>query len=210
MIYSLNVTNPPPRITKMPAYLAYIKHSDHLPKALDFINSITIDSSNDKDAVYSYPKNDYQLLLYKSQALNKYLTIDFDVFSSKMKITVEDGTCLKLETPLTEKVDTASVKAGFQSLLNSNKEWNFKQGYSFRNYASGFFNENIQVYKWEIYSESNELMGVKILIDYENLVDIQDFNSTMIDIVMSENNLVAYEELQEDNDVAQKLLNIVL
>lgn len=209
MINRLNVTNPP-RITKMPAYLAYIKQSDHLPKALDFINSITIDSSNDKDAVYSYPKNDYQLLLYKSQALNKYLTIDFDVFSSKMKVTVEDGTCLKLETPLTEKVDTASVKAEFQSLLNSNKEWNFKQGYSFRNYASGFFNENIQVYKWEIYSESNELMGVKILIDYENLVDIQDFNSTMIDIVMSENNLVAYEELQEDNDVAQKLLNIVL
>lgn len=203
------MTNPP-RITEMPAYLAYIKQSDHLPKALDFINSITIDSSNDKDAVYSYPKNDYQLLLYKSQALNKYLTIDFDVFSSKMKVTVEDGTCLKLETPLTEKVDTASVKAEFQSLLNSNKEWNFKQGYSFRNYASGFFNENIQVYKWEIYSESNELMGVKILIDYENLVDIQDFNSTMIDIVMSENNLVAYEELQEDNDVAQKLLNIVL
>ncbi|CAI8505104.1 unnamed protein product [Hanseniaspora opuntiae] len=160
--------------------------------------------------VYSYPKNDYQLLLYKSQALNKYLTIDFDVFSSKMKVTVEDGTCLKLETPLTEKVDTASVKAEFQSLLNSNKEWNFKQGYSFRNYASGFFNENIQVYKWEIYSESNELMGVKILIDYENLVDIQDFNSTMIDIVMSENNLVAYDELQEDNDVAQKLLKIVL
>lgn len=209
MIYSLNVTNPP-RITKMPAYLAYIKQSDHLPKALDFINSITIDSSNDKDAVYSYPKNDYQLLLYKSQALNKYLTIDFDVFSSKMKVTVEDGTCLKLETPLTEKVDTASVKAEFQSLLNSNKEWNFKQGYSFRNYASGFFNENIQVYKWEIYSESNELMGVKILIDYENLVDIQDFNSTMIDIVMSEDNLVAYDELQEDNDVAQKLLKIVL
>ena len=194
----------------MPAYLAYIKQSDHLPKALDFINSITIDSSNDKDAVYSYPKNDYQLLLYKSQALNKYLTIDFDVFSSKMKVTVEDGTCLKLETPLTEKVDTASVKAEFQSLLNSNKEWNFKQGYSFRNYASGFFNENIQVYKWEIYSESNELMGVKILIDYENLVDIQDFNSTMIDIVMSEDNLVAYDELQEDNDVAQKLLKIVL
>lgn len=209
MIYTFNVTNPP-RITEMPAYLAYIKQSDHLPKALDFINSITIDSSNDKDAVYSYPKNDYQLLLYKSQALNKYLTIDFDVFSSKMKVTVEDGTCLKLETPLTEKVDTASVKAEFQSLLNSNKEWNFRQGYSFRNYASGFFNENIQVYKWEIYSESNELMGVKILIDYENLVDIQDFNSTMIDIVMSENNLVAYEELQEDNDVAQKLLNIVL
>lgn len=209
MIYTFNVTTPP-RITEMPAYLAYIKQSDHLPKALDFINSITIDSSNDKDAVYSYPKNDYQLLLYKSQALNKYLTIDFDVFSSKMKVTVEDGTCLKLETPLTEKVDTASVKAGFQSLLNSNKEWNFKQGYSFRNYASGFFNENIQVYKWEIYSESNELMGVKILIDYENLVDIQDFNSTMIDIVMSENNLVAYEELQEDNDVAQKLLKIVL
>ncbi|CAI8506683.1 unnamed protein product [Hanseniaspora opuntiae] len=194
----------------MPAYLAYIKQSDHLPKALDFINSITIDSSNDKDAVYSYPKNDYQLLLYKSQALNKYLTIDFDVFSSKMKVTVEDGTCLKLETPLTEKVDTASVKAEFQSLLNSNKEWNFKQGYSFRNYASGFFNENIQVYKWEIYSESNELMGVKIMIDYENLVDIQDFNSTMIDIVMSENNLVVYDELQEDNDVAQKLLKIVL
>lgn len=209
MINRLNVTNPP-RITKMPAYLAYIKQSDHLPKALDFINSITIDSSNDKDAVYSYPKNDYQLLLYKSQALNKYLTIDFDVFSSKMKVTVEDGTCLKLETPLTEKVDTASVKAEFQSLLNSNKEWNFKQGYSFRNYASGFFNENIQVYKWEIYSESNELMGVKILIDYENLVDIQDFNSTMIDIVMSEYNLVAYDELQEDNDVAQKLLKIVL
>lgn len=209
MIYTFNVTNPP-RITEMPAYLAYIKQSDHLPKALDFINSITIDSSNDKDAVYSYPKNDYQLLLYKSQALNKYLTIDFDVFSSKMKVTVEDGTCLKLETPLTEKVDTASVKAEFQSLLNSNKEWNFKQGYSFRNYASGFFNENIQVYKWEIYSESNELMGVKIMIDYENLVDIQDFNSTMIDIVMSENNLVAYEELQEDNDVAQKLLKIVL
>ena len=209
MINRLNVTNPP-RITKMPAYLAYIKQSDHLPKALDFINSITIDSSNDKDAVYSYPKNDYQLLLYKSQALNKYLTIDFDVFSSKMKVTVEDGTCLKLETPLTEKVDTASVKAEFQSLLNSNKEWNFKQGYSFRNYASGFFNENIQVYKWEIYSESNELMGVKILIDYENLVDIQDFNSTMIDIVMSEDNLVAYDELQEDNDVAQKLLKIVL
>ncbi|KAL6938325.1 hypothetical protein ACO0OL_000865 [Hanseniaspora opuntiae] len=194
----------------MPAYLAYIKQSDHLPKALDFINSITIDSSNDKDAVYSYPKNDYQLLLYKSQALNKYLTIDFDVFSSKMKVTVEDGTCLKLETPLTEKVDTASVKAEFQSLLNSNKEWNFKQGYSFRNYASGFFNENIQVYKWDIYSESNELMGVKIMIDYENLVDIQDFNSTMIDIVMSEDNLVAYDELQEDNDVAQKLLKIVL
>jgi hypothetical protein len=209
MIYTFNVTNPP-RITEMPAYLAYIKQSDHLPKALDFINSITIDSSNDKDAVYSYPKNDYQLLLYKSQALNKYLTIDFDVFSSKMKVTVEDGTCLKLETPLTEKVDTASVKAEFQSLLNSNKEWNFKQGYSFRNYASGFFNENIQVYKWEIYSESNELMGVKIMIDYENLVDIQDFNSTMIDIVMSENNLVVYDELQEDNDVAQKLLNIVL
>lgn len=209
MIYTFNVTNPP-RITEMPAYLAYIKQSDHLPKALDFINSITIDSSNDKDAVYSYPKNDYQLLLYKSQALNKYLTIDFDVFSSKMKVTVEDGTCLKLETPLTEKVDTASVKAEFQSLLNSNKEWNFKQGYSFRNYASGFFNENIQVYKWEIYSESNELMGVKILIDYENLVDIQDFNSTMIDIVMSEDNLVAYDELQEDNDVAQKLLKIVL
>lgn len=209
MIYTFNVTNPP-RITEMPAYLAYIKQSDHLPKALDFINSITIDSSNDKDAVYSYPKNDYQLLLYKSQALNKYLTIDFDVFSSKMKVTVEDGTCLKLETPLTEKVDTASVKAEFQSLLNSNKEWNFKQGYSFRNYASGFFNENIQVYKWEIYSESNELMGVKILIDYENLVDIQDFNSTMIDIVMSENNLVVYDELQEDNDVAQKLLKIVL
>lgn len=209
MIYTFNVTNPP-RITEMPAYLAYIKQSDHLPKALDFINSITIDSSNDKDAVYSYPKNDYQLLLYKSQALNKYLTIDFDVFSSKMKVTVEDGTCLKLETPLTEKVDTASVKAEFQSLLNSNKEWNFKQGYSFRNYASGFFNENIQVYKWEIYSESNELMGVKIMIDYENLVDIQDFNSTMIDIVMSENNLVVYDELQEDNDVAQKLLKIVL
>lgn len=209
MIYTFNVANPP-RITEMPAYLAYIKQSDHLPKALDFINSITIDSSNDKDAVYSYPKNDYQLLLYKSQALNKYLTIDFDVFSSKMKVTVEDGTCLKLETPLTEKVDTASVKAEFQSLLNSNKEWNFKQGYSFRNYASGFFNENIQVYKWEIYSESNELMGVKIMIDYENLVDIQDFNSTMIDIVMSENNLVVYDELQEDNDVAQKLLKIVL
>lgn len=194
----------------MPAYLACIKQSDHLPKALDFINSIAIDSGNDKDTVYSYPKNNYQLLLYKSQALNKYLTIDFDVFSSKMKVTVEDGTCLKLETPLTEKVDTASVKAEFQSLLNSNKEWNFKQGYSFRNYASGFFNENIQVYKWDIYSESNELMGVKILIHYEKLVDIQDFNSSMIDIVTSEDNLVAYDELQEENDVAQRLLNIVL
>lgn len=194
----------------MPAYLAYIKQSDQLPKALDFINSITIDSSNDKHTVYSYPKNDYQLLLYKSQALNKYLTIDFDVFSSKMKVTFEDGTCLKLETLLTEKVDTATVKAEFQSLLNSNKEWNLKQGYTFKNYASGFFNENIQVYKWDIHSDSNELMGMKILIDYDKLVDIQDFNSTMIDIVMSEDNLLVYDELQNDNDVAQKLLSIVL
>ncbi|KAL6935177.1 uncharacterized protein HGUI_03725 [Hanseniaspora guilliermondii] len=194
----------------MSAYLAYIKNSDHLPKALDFINSIAIDSGNDKDTIYSYPKNDYQLLLYKSQALNKYLTIDFDSFNNTMKVTVEDGTCLNLETPLTEKLDTALVKGEFQSLLNSNKEWNFKQSYTFRNYASGFFNENIRIHKWDMYSESNELMGVKILINYEKLVDIQEFNSTMIDIVMSEDNLISYNELQEDNDVAQKLLNIVL
>ena len=195
----------------MPAYLAHIKKSDYLLKAMDFMNSIAIDSDKeDTDNIYSYPKKDYQLLLYKSQALNKYLTIDFDPFSNKMKVAIEGGTFLKLEIPLTQNIDTTLVKQDFDALLNSNKEWGFKQAYNFKNFASGFFNENIQVHKWDMYSDSNELLGIKVLIQYDNLTDVQDFNSTLVDIVMSEYNVTSYYDLVKDNDVAQKLLTIVL
>lgn len=195
----------------MPAYLAHIKKSDYLLKAMDFMNSIAIDSDKeDKTNIYSYPKKDYQLLLYKSQALNKYLTIDFDPSDNNMKVAIEEGTFLKLEIPLSQNIDTTLVKQEFESLLNSNKEWGFKQAYNFKNFASGFFNENIQVYKWDIYSDSNELLGIKVLIQYEKLIDVQDFNSTLVDIVMSEDNITPYYDLEKDNDVAQKLLTIVL
>ena len=197
--------------TIMPAYLAHIKNSDHLLKAMDFINSIAIDSNKDRETrIYSYPKKDYQLLLYKSQALNKYLTIDFDSTSNDMKVAIEEGNSLKLEIPLNQSIDTALVKQEFNSLLNSNKEWGFKQAINFKNFSSGFFNENIEVYKWDIYSESNELLGIKVLIQYEKLIDVQDFNSTLVDIVMSEYNIASYYGLEKDNDVAQKLLTIVL
>lgn len=195
----------------MPAYLAHIKKSDYLLKAMDFMNSIAIDSDKeDTTNIYSYPKKDYQLLLYKSQALNKYLTIDFDPSDNNMKVAIEEGTFLKLEIPLSQNIDTTLVKQEFESLLNSNKEWGFKQAYNFKNFASGFFNENIQVYKWDIYSDSNELLGIKVLIQYEKLIDVQDFNSTLVDIVMSEDNITPYYDLEKDNDVAQKLLTIVL
>ena len=195
----------------MPAYLAHIKKSDYLFKAMDFMNSIAIDfDKEDTDNIYSYPKKDYQLLLYKSQALNKYLTIDFDPFSNNMKVAVEKGTSLKLEIPLTQNIDTTLVKQDFDALLNSNREWGFKQAYNFKNFASGFFNENIQVHKWDMYSDSNELLGIKVLIQYDNLTDVQDFNSTLVDIVMSEYNVTSYYDLVKDNDVAQKLLTIVL
>lgn len=195
----------------MPAYLAHIKKSDYLLKAMDFMNSIAIDSDKeDKTNIYSYPKKDYQLLLYKSQALNKYLTIDFDPSDNNMKVAIEEGTFLKLEIPLSQNIDTTLVKQEFESLLNSNKEWGFKQAYNFKNFASGFFNENIQVYKWDIYSDSNELLGIKVLIQYEKLIDVQDFNSTLVDIVMNEDNITPYYDLEKDNDVAQKLLTIVL
>ena len=195
----------------MPAYLAHIKKSDYLFKAMDYMNSIAIDfDKEDTDNIYSYPKKDYQLLLYKSQALNKYLTIYFDPFSNNMKVAVEKGTSLKLEITLTQNIDTTLVKQDFDALLNSNREWGFKQAYNFKNFASGFFNENIQVHKWDMYSDSNELLGIKVLIQYDNLTDVQDFNSTLVDIVMSEYNVTSYYDLVKDNDVAQKLLTIVL
>lgn len=199
----------------MPTSIVHIKPCKNLIPAQDFINSIALSSAayengNENDTI----TGDYSLLLYKSQSLDKYLIIDYQNTPATMHVTVQDGHSLTLNTPFQSSLDSNTVKHEFQSLLNSNKEWKFKQSFKFKNYSMGFYNDFVKVFKWDIYNDMNDLLGIKLLIEYDTLANVNDLQSVLKDVLKegddSQNNIDAYYDLKNHNEVFLKVLSMVL
>lgn len=197
----------------MPLTLFHIKPCKNLISVLDFINSIAL--STDVYIEDDDKNGDYTLLLYKSSKLNKYLTIGYSSTCANMNVTVQEGESLNLNVPFKQVLDSKTVKQEFQSLLNSNKEWTFRQSFQIKNYAMGFYNDAVAIYKWDILSDINDLLGIKLLVKHDNESDISDLETVLRDVIYeddaSANSLEVYRDVDINrNDVSLHVLKMVL
>ncbi|XBW35714.1 hypothetical protein QEN19_001284 [Hanseniaspora menglaensis] len=198
----------------MPTSLIHIKLSKNLGSVIDFINSITLSIVDEDDNNTEEVKGDYSLLLYKSKILDKYLTINYCQADNIMNVTAQDGESLQLRLPFQHVLDSKIVKQEFHSLLNSNKEWKFRQSFQMKHYSMGFYNDAVKVYKWDIYSDINDLLGIKLLVEYDTLANVKEFESVLKDVLndgsQSEINLEAHHDLNTKNDISLKVLKMIL
>ncbi|OBA27039.1 hypothetical protein HANVADRAFT_70340 [Hanseniaspora valbyensis NRRL Y-1626] len=199
----------------MPVSIIHIKPCKNITAASDFINSIALSTNTSEENNNTEDiKGDYSILLYKSKNLNKYLSIDYQQNSNAMNITVQNGQNLKVNAPFQSNLDSSIVKQEFQSLLNSNKEWTFRQSFQMRNYSMGFYNDFVKIYKWDIHNDVSDLLGIKLLIEYDTPSNLKDLESVLNDVVretpQSVNNFDVFYDLKNKTEISLKVLSMVL